>query len=220
VASRLLNAVRENIGWLHVSLASQVVPAVAAAFLCLYVLRPPVNPKTTRWLILWAGFLLVMPLLVASVMVGYAGGPVPYRAAFVATTAVTASIGLLMYVAGRITLRDRSPAWLLPGAVVALVVAVITFQQTAAPVISAEHVRQSAAAARAASIRQQLQEHPRVVSVMPVPLIDPRTEAYDLVFGPHRQLGYVLGEIRTYYGIPSAVRLALRCGPDVCHPAR
>ncbi len=225
MASRLLDAVRDNVVWLHVSLVSEVMPATAAAFLCLYVLRPPANRNTASWLIVWAGFLLVLPLLVVSAMVGYAGGPVSYRAAFVVTAAITAGIGLLVYVAGRLTLGDRSPTWLLPCAVVALAVAALHFEQTVAPAISAERVRQSAVDARAVSIREQLQEHPRVVSVMPVPLIDPTTEAYDLMFGPHRQLGYVLGEIRTYYGIPPDVRVRVikaqpprECLPTVSVP--
>ena len=58
-------------------------------------------------------------------------------------------------------------------------------------------------ASRAASINRQLQLHRTVVSIMPAQLIDPQTQAYDMLYGHRPPFAILVPAIREYYRVPA-----------------
>jgi hypothetical protein len=169
------------------------------------------------------------PLAVVAVMTGYANGTAPHRTAFIATASIAASVAVVTYVVAGLAVaaRPRLGVLVVPLTLLAMAIGVGGFVNSASPVIRAEHLRATLMASRAASIRRQLQLHRTVISIVPAPLIDPETEAYDLFyarepFQANSPWPFLVPAIREYYRVPARdaveiIKLQPRgyCLPDV-----
>lgn len=206
----LAHALADNLFWLHYEMGWRLLPAAGVGLVVWRLTRRPLGRETSRWLLIWSAFLFVVPLVILALATGYSGAPLATsRTAFVAGASMAAGTAILAYAlaamaasAGRRACRGSSLI-----AVAAIGVGIAGFASTTRPVIAAEHLRAQAVAARAASVRAQLARHPPAISLMPAPLIDPMTGAYDLIFGNPYQFDYVLASLRTYYRVPTATQL-------------
>ncbi|MHB1572146.1 MAG: hypothetical protein ACYC0H_23480, partial [Solirubrobacteraceae bacterium] len=226
---RLSAALANNARFLDYLVSWRALPAVALG-LAFCALRGPLSTRSgVRWLIAWGAFLLFVPLLIVAVMTGYAGAAIaPYRTAFIATASMAAGVGVLTYLAAGLAVAARPSVrpLLTPVALLAMAIGVGGFVHSASPVIRAERLRATLMASRAASIRRQLQLHKTVISIMPAQLIDPRTQAYDLLYGHRPPFAFLVPAIREYYRVPArdAVDIIERqprgyCLPNVSIPS-
>jgi hypothetical protein len=161
-------------------------------------------------MIVWAIFLIFGPLVIVALATGYAWPQTaPFRAAFVATASMSIGAAMVVYlvvsaiVASRPMLAKVAVAF----ALVAVTTRVGVFVASAMPVIKAEQLRARLVATRGASIRRQLRRDRTAISILPAPMIDPKAQAYDLLFAGQPQIGFLVSMIRAYYGIPTDARL-------------
>lgn len=203
---RLGTAIANNAWFLHSFLDWRALPAVAVG-LAFCALRGPLSTGNgVRWLIAWAAFLLFAPLVVVGVMTGYAGSTIaPYRTAFIATASIAAGVGVLTYLAAGVAVAARPSlrGLLVPVALLTMAIGVGGFANSASPLIRAERLRATLMASRAASIHRQLHLHRTVISIVPAPLIDPTTQAYDLFYARKPPYPFLVPAIREYYLIPA-----------------
>jgi hypothetical protein len=203
--ARLGVALVYNVGLIHSFVSWRLLPAVAVG-LAFWALRGPVNSVIgVRWLIVWAWFLMFAPLVVVAEMTGYAGWNAPHRAAFIATASMAASVAVVTYVVAGLAVaaRPRLGVLVVPLALLAMAIGVGDFANAASPVIRAEHLRATLMASRAVSIRRQVQFHRSVIWIVPAPLIDPETEAYDLMYAGKPTWPFLVPAIREYYRVPA-----------------
>jgi hypothetical protein len=208
--SLIVSAVRASLGWTRTNLGWRTLMSVASGLVLLDLRGTPTSKRSVRWLLLWALFLCVVPLLVVGVATGYSGtNTAALRTVSIATASTAAGEAVIAYMVASALVNARPilVSMILPGAVVTAAIGVIGFGINATPVIRAELLRRTAVDARAISIRRQLLEHRGVITVMPAPLIDADEGAYDLLFGRRQQFDYVLAGIREYYEIPPDVAI-------------
>ena len=221
--SLIATSARMNLGWANTNVGWRTLLSIAAGLSLLHLRAAPESQSALRWLLVWALFLCCVPILVVGAFAGYAGNTSPpLRAISVATASIAVGEGAIAYLvaAALVAAKPRLNSVLLPGAAVATAIGLVGFVAAATPVIRAELLRRTAVDARARSIRSQLFQHSRSVSVTPAPLIDVYANAYDLLFGRKRQLDYVLAGIRTYYEVPRnvAIQVIATQPRDYCLP--
>jgi hypothetical protein len=221
-------AVVENLGIIHSFFISGGALLAVALGLAFWALRGPVNTLSgVRWLIAWFWFLMWAPLVVVAVMTAYAGSTAPHRTAFIVTASMVASVAVMTYVVAGLAVaaRRRLGVLVVPLSLLAMAIGVGGFANSASPVIRAEHLRATLMASRAASIRRQVQFHRTVIWIVPAPLIDPETDAFDLLYAGKPTWSFVVPAIREYYRVPARdaveiIKLQPRgyCLPNVSVP--
>lgn len=207
----LIQAVSNNLVWVHYTVGWRLLPAAGAGLVLWELIRMPVDRRTIRWMLVWAAFLFVVPFMIVAVATRYSGASLASsRSMFVATASMAVGTAIVSYALAATTAASRRSSIATSlAAIVAVGVGILGFTITAAPVIAAEHLRAHTVAVRTASIRRQLRRHAGAVAVMPAPLIDPATGAFDLIFGGRFQFDYVVLGIRIYYRIPPTVKLRI-----------
>jgi hypothetical protein len=193
-----------------------LILAVAGAALAWLLFGPIRGAVARSWVLAWTGFLAIVPWLVTSALTAWGGSTEsgdrsPFRAAFLITGSVSVAVTLLALV-----LVSCVPKLLHRKRGVALFCLVLAAAGTAcvahkaAPIITAERLRQHAVDRRDSSVREQLSENRTTIQVTPAPLLTVYTQALDLSFGhQNQQRSWLAIALRHYYEIPASDRLEI-----------
>jgi uncharacterized membrane protein (DUF4010 family) len=201
--------------------------AVGAGLLAWLISGPIERPRTRRWMMIWAGFLAVVPWLVSSALTAWAGSTEsgnrsPFRVGFLITGSVGVALMLLVLLAASRYARSQAGRH---GAAVCLLFAAagtVGLAHKATPILTAERMRIHAVSQRAASVHAQLVEGHRTIQLQPAPLLTVYTQAFDLSFASlNEQRPWLISPLRSYYRIPRSDRVTIPPAQprDYCLPS-
>jgi hypothetical protein len=214
-----LHTVTHNLSFVYGDIHDGVLVLWLAAGVVTWLLCGPVRGRgDRRRLLVWAGFLLLVPWLVTSALTAWGGSTEsgdrsPFRAAFLITGSVTvAAILLKIVVLSLAELRlSTTPATL--AALLLTAVGLIALVHKTAPILRAERLRDRAVQLRAESVSRQLRTGGLTIALRPAPLLTVETQAYDLSFEPlSEQPAWIVTFLRGYYDIPSRDTLMILSG--------